>query len=902
MEVTEEPVMTYEPPLPLPLYQQWVERVARPVRLASQATSSHLLSYKNLGTYISSQVVNLLGAAVWPSSVEADLLALRQLFFHFDTLTKGDERQACVRQGVVVVDRLQAYLSSVSPHASSLPSLPASQEHRPDSTRHGKDEEGATPPPANHQNAGFRKFSQGAKEGTLSDLGRLSIQYAKGVGPHRARLLKKIGIETVEDAFWFLPWRYEDRSVITAIKDLQVGERATVYGRVQSCLLKRAARRRMVIMTVRIYDGTGVLDCVFFNQPFLEKTLCQGVFVFMTGVIVKTMSAGSFFQMKSPQFELVDPEDSDPGIGRMIPIYHETKGFTSRQFRGIMAGLYEQYRGSIMEILSQPLRDDLHLPSLMTALEQLHFPRPGVYSMDALNRAITPAHSRMAFEEVYLLQVALGIHRRREKMNPGITFRVENELTRRLRKALPFPLTLAQQRVIQDIHQDMAQPFGMNRLLQGDVGSGKTIVALHAMMMACGSGYQSVLMAPTEVLSEQHFLTLQPFFQKLGIQAVFVKGGQSDGERSACVDQLQSGKAHVAIGTHALLQPDVRFAKLGLVVVDEQHKFGVLQRAVLREKGCERPDVLIMTATPIPRTLAMTVYGDLDVSTLDELPPGRQPIQTRLVRGSERSRAYRLIHREIASGHQAYIVYPLVEPSEKLDLQAAMHAVEELRQGEFSGFAVGLLHGRMKSDQKQQVMTRFQEGALQILVATTVIEVGLDVPNATVMLVEHADRFGLAQLHQLRGRVGRGSDRGYCLLMYGSGKGPGRSPSQPPDRTLPFPTSRIHALEPVSLSKRKIPSARQRLEVLVRCADGFALAEEDLKIRGPGDVLGVRQWGELNFRVADVVRHQHLLKKARHEALRLLEQDPHLTEVDHQALKVAMLRRWQSRLNLGSVG
>jgi ATP-dependent DNA helicase RecG len=423
----------------------------------------------------------------------------------------------------------------------------------------------------------------------------------------------------------------------------------------------------------------------------------------------------------------------------------------------------------------------------------------------------------------------------------------------------------------------------MNRLVQGDVGSGKTAVALHAIVMACGSGYQAALMAPTEILAEQHHRNLSETLQALGLRATLVRGGEKASVKRVQTEQLASGEIHVAIGTHALIQQDMKFKSLGLAVVDEQHKFGVLQRKMLIDKGY-KPDVLVLTATPIPRTLAMTVYGDLDVSVIDALPPGRKPVRTFLFGEGQRRRAYQIVRDELRNRKQAYAVYPLVEESEKTDLQAAIQGAEQLQNGEFSEFRVGLLHGRMKAAEKEAVMADFKAGTIQLLVATTVIEVGVDVPNATIMMIEHAERFGLAQLHQLRGRVGRGSHQSYCLLMAAN-MGQGLSPrGRDAKRDQESPSS-----------------AKERLEALVRSNDGFVIAEEDLRIRGPGEFFGLRQWGMPEFRVANLVRDGDLLQQARQEAFSLLQSDPGLKEPAHQGLREAMLRKWEKKLELGAI-
>ncbi len=724
------------------------------------------------------------------------------------------------------------------------------------------------------------------------------IQYAKGVGPRRAQLLEKLGVMNVEDALWFVPWRYDNRLEILPIGNLLPGMKATIRGRVEQCRVNTTSRRRLVVVAMTVRDETGLIDCVFFNQPYLESTFVPGVAVLLTGSVSPNPGSVSSMVMRGPEYEILDGQDLEENSGgRIIPIYHETHGLSSKQLRRIIASIFEHYAERIQEVLPGNMREPLGFPTLSESLRALHAPDPH-QSVPLLNQHGTPEHQRLAFEELLLLQLALAIKRHRQvTAAPGIAFSQNRALEGRLTSALRFSLTVAQKRVIQEIFQDMNQPACMNRLLQGDVGCGKTIVALHAMVMACGSGYQSALMAPTEVLSEQHYWSLKPYFDALDISCVLLKGGQPGGERAVTLAGLKSGEAQIVVGTHALLQPDVHFAKLGLVIVDEQHKFGVLQRAILRGKAPTQPDVLVMTATPIPRTLAMTWYGDLDVSVIDEFPPGKKPVKTKLFEQKNRERAHQLLRKELEAGHQAYVVYPLVEPSEKVDLQAALEAAEIL-QKEFTPFRVGVLHGRLPSREKRAIMVKFQEKEIDLLVATTVVEVGLDVHNATVMLIEDAERFGLAQLHQLRGRVGRGEFQGHCLLVHSLGRIPsyGQQLALKLERSRGGPQSLARSVD-VSRS-----TAKRRLAVFSQLDDGFALAEEDLKIRGPGQVLGVQQWGEIPFRAADLARDVDLLSKARQFAMDLLQYDPDLSLPEHRALKETLFRKWGERLALGSIG
>lgn len=737
-----------------------------------------------------------------------------------------------------------------------------------------------------------------------SDLSQIPIQYAKGVGPKRAPLLEKLGIRTIEDALWCIPWRYDNRLEILPIQSVVPGVKVTVRGIVQSCRVTVTSRRRLVLVTLIVRDESGVLECLFFNQPFLKSTFTPGLPVLLTGVVTRNSRHGSTLLMRAPFYELLDEQDGEQEVGRIVPIYHETQGMSSKQLRRILQGILDRHLPHLIDVLPVSVRIPLGLPSLSEALPALHCPSPE-RSVDLLNAHETAEHRRLAFEELLLLQLALAMRRKRVDMSSaGIPFPQTNALIARFQKVLPFSLTAAQERVVREIRQDMSQPTAMNRLLQGDVGCGKTIVALYAMVLACGSGYQAVLMAPTEILSEQHYASLLPYCEKLGLSCQLVKGGVSGREREESLARLQSGRVQVIVGTHALLQPDVQFQKLGLVIVDEQHKFGVLQRARLREKAAWQPDVMVMTATPIPRTLAMTLYGDLDVSVIDQFPPGKKPVETHLFMRNQRKTAYEIMEKELQAGRQAYVVYPLVEQSEKVDLQAVEEGATHL-QKTFPDCRIGVLHGRLSSRDKQRVMGDFQRHHLDMLVATTVVEVGLDVHNASVMLIEHAERFGLAQLHQLRGRVGRGQQQGFCLLIHTLGKFGGNGGQvllnlENPRRPVLLPDSGGDWPTPISEVTRSM--ARQRLLVFAQCQDGFALAEEDLKIRGPGQVLGVQQWGELKFRVADLARDVSLLLRAKEVAGDLLRKDPELIEHEHQALREKLFLQWGEKFSLGVVG
>lgn len=809
-----------------------VQILARPIEFASRDHFAHLTTVKDLGPFVLRRILQVLTDGIYPPRVEADLLALRQLFTDFaPTLSPAEQRRRIVGAREIL-DRLK---NAGSPATFRAPSLSAS------------------PPLA-------------------QDLWAIPIRYAKGVGPKRAVLLEKVGVRSVEDALWYLPWRYEDRSVVSTVGAVAPGAVATICGRIRRAELKQIARRRMTILEVVLDDATGRLKGVFFNQSYLEKVLKPGVRVMMSGTVTAGRGGWTDLRMESPQYEVLGEKDEPTlHVGRIVPIYHETRGLSSRQLRSLTHQLLQQYGAGLVEVLPESLRARYDFPGIGPALEQAHFPDASV-DPQALERGTTPAHRRLAYEELFVFELALASrHRTVHEEVKGLRFDPQTPLLARLRQQLPFQLTAAQLRVIGDIRRDMESSRPMNRLIQGDVGCGKTIVALHAIVLACGSGYQTALMAPTEILAEQHARTLQPYFQALALNPVLLTSGAKGKARAAALKAIEAGEAQIVIGTHALIQKGVRFAKLGLAVVDEQHKFGVLQRKTLVDKGY-RPDVLVMTATPIPRTLAMTVYGDLDVSVIDALPPGRAPIATLLYTETQRRRAYQVVETEVRAGRQAYIVYPLVEESEKVDLQAAIQGAERLQAKDFRWARIGLLHGRMPGEDKERVMAAFQAGEIQILVATTVVEVGVDVPNATVMLIEHAERFGLAQLHQLRGRVGRGTQRSYCLLLSSGARGKGTD----------------------SL-------ARRRLEALVRTSDGFVIAEEDLRIRGPGEFFGVRQWGVPEFRAANLVRDAALVEEARRDAFALLRSDPHLALSAHRAVRDVMLRRWGEKLALGGV-
>jgi len=694
---------------------------------------------------------------------------------------------------------------------------------------------------------------------------RLATPLADVPGAHHAprALLEERGRATVEDALEFWPKGWQDRTHVKRVADLQTGEPGIAVVTVRSVRRQRM-RNGKPMLKVAAADGASRLDLVFFNPPpWRHKQFQAGETILVSGEV--TEGYGGVRQMTQPEVEKVTEGDS-ASFGRIVPIYVGPADHQHPALRKLMKRLVDEWAPFAVDDLPPEVRARRRLLGRAEALAQAHFPSPGTDLAAAAARATEPFR-RLVFEELFFLQLALALKRRGVRQAPGIAFDASPERLAEVRALLPFAFTGAQERAFAEIASDMGRPEPMNRLLQGDVGSGKTAVAFAAAMLAVRSGWQASIMAPTEILAEQHARTLRGWLAGSGVELVLV-GAQARGrEQREVRGALSSGRARIAVGTHALQEEGVTFARLGFVVVDEQHRFGVVQRARLMEKG-GRPDVLVMTATPIPRTLALAFYGDLDQSKIDELPPGRAPVETRVFGDTQRMKAYEAARRELAAGRQAYVVYPLVEESEKVDLADATTGAADLREI-LAPHPVDLLHGQMKADEKEAVMARFRSGETRVLVATTVIEVGVDVPNATVMIVEHAERFGLSQLHQLRGRVGRGEARSQCMLIAhfaNSGR-----------------------------------DARERLKTMVRTQDGFEIARADLRIRGPGEMLGTRQAGQPILDVADLYRDEAILDEAREEAFRLAELDPGLKRPENRAAGEA-LERWAARLSLARVG
>ncbi|MBZ0156625.1 MAG: ATP-dependent DNA helicase RecG [Alphaproteobacteria bacterium] len=686
------------------------------------------------------------------------------------------------------------------------------------------------------------------------------IRLVKGVGPQRARLLERLGIITVRDALSYLPFRYEDRSSPGKIASLAYDEVTTVTGKVVAAevVTPNPRRRGLKIFELTVSDESGFLKAKWFNQQFLKKIFKPGQTVVLYGTVKRTYR-GAGFEMLNPEYEFLDEEDAgDPGqihTGRIVPVYRITEGLSQKQLRSIMHTVVQGAAASVADSVPAGIVRRLGLPGLQESLRNVHFPAPSL-SLEDLNRGVSPYHQRLAFDELFTLQLGLAAIKKGEVREKGISFSPDGRLTGALRERLPFTLTGAQERVIRDILSDMRSPVPMSRLVQGDVGSGKTIVALIALLAAVESGYQAALMAPTEILAEQHYITMHHLVEELGMKVLLLTGSK----RNRKGDVIASDGADIIIGTHALIQEGVVFEKLGLVVIDEQHRFGVLQRATLKKKGLN-PDTLLMTATPIPRTMALTLYGDLDYSIIDELPPRRSPVITRHIPEKQKGCLYPLIEDEVKKGRQVYVVYPVIEESEKTTLKDALTGWEAFRM-KFPHLTVGLIHGKMKTAEKEEVMHSFKEGRIGLLVSTTVIEVGVDVPNATLMIIIHAERFGLAQLHQLRGRVGRGSSQSHCILLsYGITE-----------------------------------DARKRLEVMVMTNDGFRIAEEDLAIRGPGEMFGTRQSGIPDLRIANLIRDARLLEVARREAFSLIEEDSSLR--DFPLLRKTLEDFWGKRIEM----
>lgn len=812
-----------------------LDRMKKPLDFASRDNFAHLKSLAALEPFMRAQVEELKRLSV----DEKTISDIEAAFSGFDRLTP-ETKKARITAAASLINAI----GPAGPAPAAKPRSLPDKEPRSSPAARKKDAEGTPLRPDT------------------------PIQYCKGIGPKRAELFKKLGIMNMEDALFYLPWRYEDRGNLKKISRLSYGAYETAMGEVVSAEVAQTKRRQVKIFELLITDGSGMLVGSWFNQPFMQKTFRKGQKVLLSGIVKSNPYKGGLPQIDNPEYELMEDDEADSLIhtGRIVPIYRATAGLSVRYLRSMMKSALDACGGSMPDLLPEAVVRSHGLMPGPQALAEVHFPETEK-DLGRLNRGVSAAHRRLSFEELFVLELGLAIRKRgMSAQKKGIRFEPLAKFETELRRSLPFQLTGAQERVIAEIKKDMTAERPMNRLVQGDVGSGKTVVALVAALLAVENGCQACVMAPTEILAEQHAKNMAALAAPLGITLRSLRGGMKKKEKEAALEEIRTGQAQLVIGTHALIEGEVTFKRLGLAVIDEQHRFGVMQRSTLTSKGYE-PDVLVMTATPIPRTLALTVYGDLDVSVINEMPKGRSPIVTKLYFESRRRDAYQFIETELGKGRQVYVVYPLVEESEKSDLRAATEMAAHLQKDVFPKWKVGLLHGRMKSGEKDAVMTAFKSGELHILVSTTVIEVGVDVPNASVMVIEHPERFGLAQLHQLRGRVGRGAHQSFCILM-----GP-----------------RMFAEE-----------ARERLTAFARTNDGFKIAEEDLRMRGPGEFFGTRQSGLPDLRAANIIRDADLLEQARADAFELLERDPALN--GHPLLRDAVRRKWQGRLGLISVG
>ncbi len=732
------------------------------------------------------------------------------------------------------------------------------------------------------------------------------VQYVKGVGPRIGEILAGKGIHTVGDLLHYLPFRYEDRLNPRGIAELRAGEMATVVGEVRNSGLFRTRGKPIFQLTVG--QGRAKLRCLWFNATYLQDKFTAGQMVALYGKVEEDQRSREL-QIIQPQFEILgDPTDAGENgadrkaaesleIGRIVPIYEATGKLTPRWFRRAIRTALDNLTPELADPIPAAVREHMGLVGPRAALWNVHWPEPGE-SFEALQSSRTPAHIRMIFDELFFVELGLELKRREQKAQTGVAFRLDERVRAAIKKILPFHPTAAQKRVLKEIAEDMEKPYPMRRLLQGDVGSGKTIVGFEAAIIAMENGYQVALMAPTEILAQQHYFSARRILESVGYRVVLLTGSLEADRKREVRRHIAQGNAQMVIGTHALLEEKVEFAKPGLVIVDEQHRFGVMQRLKLMKKSGDgeeggrgslggtsegarssannaEPDVLVMTATPIPRTLALTLYGDLDVSVLDELPPGRTPIVTRCGSDEDSPKVWEFVRKQVAAGHQAYVVYPVIAEkmtaeNDESELKAAVKMYRELSGAVFKDLKVGLLHGRLDAELKDQVMRMFQRGELQILVATTVIEVGVDVPNATVMVIEHAERFGLAQLHQLRGRIGRGGAKSYCLLMTGG---------------------------------KVSEEGQKRLKAMTDTNDGFKIAELDLELRGPGEFFGTRQAGMPSFRVANIIRDAQLLEVAKREAAAVLAgPNTEVTAAEISRALVHMRVLWQHTYGLVEVG
>lgn len=670
------------------------------------------------------------------------------------------------------------------------------------------------------------------------------IQYIKGVGPKRAKLLNKLDIKSLRDLLYYFPRDYDDRSKLKKVAQLIPREKVTLKVKILDYEESRTPYKRIPVLRAKVSDGTSYMYVVWYNQRFIKQNLPIGTEVLISGEVKKFLRS---FEMENPEYEILEEEKEETlHVGRIVPIYSLTQGLSQKIMRQIIYDIITQYSIFIEDILPEKIKQKYNLMDKPISVVEKHFPTSFLL--------MGSATKRLVFEELLFMQLTLAQKKKEIELLSAPVLNTESQLVKRFLDKLSFKLTSAQEKVWEEIKYDLSLGRPMHRLLQGDVGSGKTVVAAMAILLAVENGYQSAFMVPTEILAEQHYNRLKSLFEPLGIRIGLLIGSLPKKDKLSILEELNQGILFVVIGTHALIQEEVKFKNLGLVIIDEQHKFGVIQRSNLWKKG-KNPHLLVMTATPIPRTLALTIYGELDVSIIDTLPPGRKPVSTYLFSTSERKKVYSLVEKEVLSGKQSYIVCPLIEESEKLEAESASKLYEKLKRV-FPNFNIGLIHGLIPKDERSRIMEDFRNGKIQILVATTVIEVGIDVPNASIMVVEDAHRFGLAQLHQLRGRIGRGETPSACFLI----------------------------------ANLKGEEARERLKVFVSTNDGFLIANKDLEIRGPGEFLGIRQHGLPDLHLTDLTRDLRILEIARKEAFEILREDVNLEKEENIPIKRWIIR------------
>lgn len=818
------------------LLKVYLQKIEQPLDFASRDNFKHLPNIKELGKSLKNLILQLKKSVPTPcdEQISQNLDKLISLFSIYDS-QKEEDKKSYILEAKSAIKKLREDINSF--HV----------EYEFQNYRHREEE---------------RIYDLKSSQEKLM----MPVQYLKGVGPKMSARLATKKIKTIDDLLYFLPRTYEDRREIKKISKLETDKVQTVQAKVIRKEFSRWGKKK--ILKVEVTDNTSVLTAKWFKgrMAHLLDTFKEGTSVIFTGNIFFNYNEKV---MIHPDYEILDGSESEDLLNfkRIVPIYSETEGLYQKYIRKVINKALEQYSRYVFSPIPSSICQKRSLININEALHSVHFPgnneSPKIYIA-----AKSAAHHRLIYDEFFFFQLGMAIKKSGRVIDQGIAFYTDGSLLSKFYSSLPFDLTSAQKRVIDEIHDDLRSSVAMNRLLQGDVGSGKTLVAMSAIITVCENNYQAALMAPTEILAKQHYATISRWAANLGIQVVLLTGGHTNSGKNEILEKIRTGEANIIIGTHALIQEAVDFKKLGFVVVDEQHRFGVIQRANLRSKGINA-DVLVMTATPIPRTLAMTVYGDLDVSVIDEMPPGKKPVQTILMSESKRRSVYSLIESELSKGNQVFIVYPLIEQSEKLDLKDASNMAEHLQKDVFPGYRIGLIHGKMKEKEKDEVMRQFQENIISILVSTTVVEVGIDVPRASLMIIEHAERFGLSQLHQLRGRVGRRDIPSKCILIA---------------------------------DYKVSADARKRLKVMESTTDGFLLAEEDMAIRGPGDFLGTRQSGLPDFRIASIIRDARILDEAKEDAFEIISRDPLLEKPEHKLLKETLIARWQGKLELARTG